>query len=143
MEPLINFPQRAFRIWLYTVGHQTLLLRSMKTERIPTRVDVLFKPVAWMNLPTGLNGLIVEAANAEQAGAIIEAARQAGSIIEAPDTPRDPAWRCFVVRGAHYEGYIVATGWDVDEGPYGYNEPDRWGVTSTWEDGKLYTIKQA
>ena len=50
---------RRFQMWAYTVGHGQLLLRSPKATDLPTRIDVLFKNVAAVCLPTILDGLIV------------------------------------------------------------------------------------
>jgi hypothetical protein len=35
--------QRKFQIWLYSVSHGQLLLRSNRSDEFRTRVDVLFK----------------------------------------------------------------------------------------------------
>lgn len=52
---------RTFQIWRYTVGHGQLLLRSTKEEGGPTtRVDILFKGVDWIDMPTRTNGLRIE-----------------------------------------------------------------------------------
>ncbi|MBL8680640.1 MAG: hypothetical protein JNK05_15790 [Myxococcales bacterium] len=50
---------RTFRLWIYTVSHQSLLLRSVRTKTIPTRVDVAFVCVDAVYLPTTLESLIV------------------------------------------------------------------------------------
>ncbi len=48
---------RDFQIWKYDVGHSQLLLRSVKGDRHKTRVDVLFKGVQFVQLPTHFSGL--------------------------------------------------------------------------------------
>jgi hypothetical protein len=48
---------RVFRAWLYSVSHSTLLLRSIKEPGVPTRIDVIFKPVRYLRIPTTIDGL--------------------------------------------------------------------------------------
>lgn len=59
MSESIFTSARTFRVWLYAVGHSTLLLRSVKESGIATRIDLLFKPVRYMSLPTTLEGVDV------------------------------------------------------------------------------------
>jgi hypothetical protein len=68
MAPLIHFPNRVFTVWKYTISHRQLVLRSVKDpmQGISTRIDLLFKPVVWMSLPTSFSDLRVEEANPEQ-----------------------------------------------------------------------------
>ena len=64
-EEIISF-QRRFQVWLYLVGHGQLLLRSNRSEKFSTRIDVLFKNIAAMELPTVFDGLsVAEAATNE------------------------------------------------------------------------------
>lgn len=51
---------RLFQIWFYSVSHSILLLRSVKTEELSSRIDIAFKNVKLINLTTNLNGLIIE-----------------------------------------------------------------------------------
>ena len=115
MEPLINFPERTFTWWVYSVTFRRLLLRSNKSDHSPTRVDVVFGGVIWTSLPSEFHGLVVEAASPEEARSI----REAAGI-----SPRSKS-SCFAAHGSHWHGHIV-TRWDVDEGPYSFDEPDRW-----------------
>jgi hypothetical protein len=50
---------RRFQMWLYEVGHSQLLLRSVKNEDQTTRVDVLFKNVHSIQLPTAMAGMSI------------------------------------------------------------------------------------
>lgn len=51
---------RKFSVWVYTVSHSQLLLRSTKQyANAATRVDVLFKGVDAMDVPTLMHGLTV------------------------------------------------------------------------------------
>ena len=50
---------RKFQVWLYLVGHSQLLLRSTKDEHHSTQVDVLFKNVDLIQIPTYFSKLII------------------------------------------------------------------------------------
>jgi len=105
--------ERRFQVWHYTVGHSRLLLRSPKTETLQTRVDVLFKNVAAINLPTLMDGITVELANEDTAQAI------AG---------RSGSWslgdrKVFIIRGNNYEGFVVAGSMVQAEDTLEYDAP--------------------
>ena len=51
---------RHFELWRYEVGHAQLLLRSVKSDQNQTRIDVLFKVVEAIDLPTSFDGLRLE-----------------------------------------------------------------------------------
>jgi hypothetical protein len=102
--------QRPFQIWLYSVTHSQLLLRSNRSNEQTTRVDILFKDIAAMELPTVFDGLsAATASEAETFGLDI----QLGS---KPIQDRN----VFVVRGSNFVGYVVAGAvfWHEDEGQY-------------------------
>ena len=94
----IAYPDRTFEMWRYAVSHGQLLLRSTKMPEHSRRVDVLFKSVHHMKIPTLLHGLTVRFADTAEADAIIEAT---GML---PGTDN----KLFVVAGAHYSGWVVA-----------------------------------
>lgn len=123
MATLVHFPQRRFQMSSYIVGHSQLLLRSVKTKMFPTRIDVLFKPVDWICLPTHFNGLIVEAANPEQACII--------STLSGISLDRSKSF--WVLRGEKCEGYVVASVYSIDESTREDNEPDIWNEPLHWE----------
>jgi hypothetical protein len=50
---------------MYTVSHRSLLLRSIRTPAIPTRVDVAFVGVDAVHVPTTLESLICVERSAE------------------------------------------------------------------------------
>lgn len=54
--------RRRFQIWTYTVSHGQLLLRSNKDSDNETRIDILFKDVAIVNLPTVLKNIDIKVA---------------------------------------------------------------------------------
>jgi hypothetical protein len=52
--------QRRFSLHLYWVSHGPLLLRSGKSEKESTRIDILFYDVRWMTLPVWFEGIRIE-----------------------------------------------------------------------------------
>ena len=52
--------ERDFQLWAYTVSHGQLLVRSTRSDSVPTRIDVFFKDVRRVDLPTSMRGLQVE-----------------------------------------------------------------------------------
>src|SRR6187402_1389007 len=106
---LIDFG-RPFQIWLYSVSHGQLLLRSNRSDVFTTRVDMLFKDVAAMHLPAMFDGLSLAEASADEAR---DLNIQLGTL---PVGSR----KVFVVRGSNFVGYVVAGAafWHEDEGHY-------------------------
>lgn len=51
---------RRFQVWKYNVGHGLLLLRSVKDEEHPSRIDVLFVGTNHIDLPMTFDGLRIE-----------------------------------------------------------------------------------
>src|SRR5215831_5289943 len=91
--------ERQFQIWKYTVGHSELLLRSPKSDRFPTRIDVFFKGVKEFHLPTIFTGLsITEASEAE--------IRQLCTLRKLVSVGKDA--KIFKVQGSDFLGYITA-----------------------------------
>lgn len=64
-QTIVKFDRR-FQMWEYSVGHSQLLLRSVKDQKNPTRVDVYFKGVAALNMPTLFHGLQVSEVGEDQ-----------------------------------------------------------------------------
>ena len=50
---------RLFQVWSYRVGHSQLVLRSNRDAEYPTRVELLFKSVSAVHLPTAMSALAV------------------------------------------------------------------------------------
>lgn len=50
---------RMFEVWRYTVSHRQLLIRSNKGGSSATRLEVLFKDVAFMAVPSVMKGLSI------------------------------------------------------------------------------------
>jgi hypothetical protein len=98
-SPAVLFEsERDFQLWRAVVGHSQLLFRSTKTESEPTRIDVLFKPVAALKLPTLLHGLRIRNADAGEADEIRREVDQA---------PTQDS-KVFILESGAFEGYVVA-----------------------------------
>jgi hypothetical protein len=101
---------RPFQIWIYTVGHGQLLLRSNRSNEYSTRVDILFKDVAALQLPTVFDGLVIDLASKDEAARLNV---QLGSMVHSRH-------RTFIVRGTTFAGYVIAGAvfWHEDEGDH-------------------------
>lgn len=99
VEPALPIAsQRGFQVWRYLVSHRQLLLRSNKGEDNDTRVEVLFKNVTAINLPTHLDGLTIEEPS--------DGDEQRLAIDFHPVL--EPGQRIYRVRGLTYNGHIIA-----------------------------------
>ena len=93
----MNF-QRRFQVWLYSVSHAQLLLRSNKSNEVPTRIDVLFKKVVSINLPTMFDGLsITEATSGEAQSLNAQVGSQSAHGL-----------KVFLLRGTNFTGHVIA-----------------------------------
>jgi hypothetical protein len=98
---------------LYAVGHGQLLLRSNRSDEVPTRIEVLFKDVAALELPTLFDGLSITEATPDEAQ---------GLNVQLGSWPIHRR-KVFVLRGTNYLGYVIAGAvfWHEDEGSH-YDE---------------------
>lgn len=92
---------RHFQLWLYSVSHAQLLLRSTMGPNADSRVDVLFKGVAALNLPTSFDGLRV----------------------------RETASGHYEVSGKNWQGSIQALAFFAAEDGGGYSDPSPFAVS--------------
>jgi hypothetical protein len=106
---ILNF-QRRFQIWLYTASHGQLLLRSNRSVDHDTRVDILFKDVAAINLSTVIEGVQIGEASEDEM-------RQCNIALDKEPTH---AQKVFMVRSVNYLGYVVARAvfWHEDTGQH-------------------------
>ncbi len=125
MAALIDYPQRYFELWSYTPTFDQLLFqanpsmyRSSGDTSPRPRIDVLFWEVAYLQLPTSFMGLTMDLALPEQIDSIYQAL---GHSLHSSDN-------VYILRGKEYEGYVVASGYDVDENARPYYEPSKWGL---------------
>jgi hypothetical protein len=102
--------ERDFQVWLYTVSHAQLLLRSTRSSEHGTRVDILFKDVQAVQLPTTLRGLKMVVMSRPDA---IETSKRMGVNLRGNHS-------VFLLRGSNYEGFVIAGGafTHEDEGEY-------------------------
>jgi hypothetical protein len=101
------------QMWSHTVGHSQLLLRATKDRDHPTRVDILFKNVAAMSVPTLMRELRVRQASPIEREEILSTADV--------DHPEDR--RCFVLEGPGFAGWVVAGVMVAVENDGEYHEP--------------------
>src|SRR4051812_24134333 len=59
-EAKLSFEGRRFRLWAFVVSHSQLLFRSPKSKDADTRIDVVFRAVTALCLPSRLKGLKIE-----------------------------------------------------------------------------------
>jgi len=98
MTQLLLSHNRRFQLWHYTVSHRQLLLRSVKDAENPTRVDVLFKSVKSLQIPTLMNELHVREATTAEAAEIIPYLHD----LELYDE------KVFLVWGTNFRGHVVS-----------------------------------
>lgn len=116
----VDYQDRVFQLWAFTVSMRRLLLRSTKSEQFDTRIDVLFQDVQAVQLPTSLSGLIILEADPAETERII---KETGLL---PDEDRT----FFSVIGSNFTGYIVAGVGISCEDSGEYYEP-----SEIWPDG--------
>jgi hypothetical protein len=90
--------RRMVQLWSYTVGHKCLLLRATKEQGDGPRVDILFKGVGAIQVPTVMSDLVIREANDDERGAILR------------DTDPKRAFqrRCFILEGTGFRGWVLA-----------------------------------
>ena len=101
---------RMFQVWRYTVSHHQLLLRSNKENSFPTRLEVLFKNVAFMAVPPVMRGVTITECGA--------AGDELPSFLNAFQISKP--WYRIETEGA--AGYIAAGAIVTNEDDRGYEE---------------------
>ena len=101
-NPIVRF-DRKFKVWLYEIGHGQLLLRSTKDEHHPTQVDILFKGVALMQIPTLFSKLVIS----EMSEREFQSLDLSTGLFPLGER------KCFKLEGDNWQGVIVAgyVGW--------------------------------
>ena len=100
---------RKFEVWRYTVTHGQLLLRSNKGRSEQTRIEVLFRDVAFMALGPLMHGLVIS---------------EIASTSTPPglkDVQSSRPWYCLRTEG--WTGYVSAGSLTVAEDERGFEEP--------------------
>jgi hypothetical protein len=93
--------ERRFRVWLYTVSHQTLALRSLARFPGDDTVDVWFEGVESMNLHKSFEPLTVRTADAGERARIF-----AWAAADIDDVDRRPPL-CLILGSAGPDGFVV------------------------------------
>jgi hypothetical protein len=112
MSETMTFRGR-FQWWAYTVSHGQLLLRRTKQPEHPSRVDVLFKDVAAVSLPTCFDDLSISDGDPRGLREI-----PGGLGAWAPD-----GRRLFIARGTNWSGFVVAGAVFFHEDDKEYSDP--------------------
>jgi len=100
---------RDFQIWEYLVSHGQLLLRSTKNNEQSTQVDVLFKDIAFIQMPTTFSGLRILRSEWSQVSPS-DSLGKLGSVGRYP----------YLVSGSNWTGLVVAgaVAWIEDDLDY-------------------------
>ena len=96
MEELVTF-RRRFQVWSYTVSHKQLLLRSTKSAGVSTRIDVLFKNVMGIHLPTLVDEVTIAVLDKEEVPVAIRLGAH-----------HLTSTNVYTVQGPNYDGYVIA-----------------------------------
>lgn len=99
---------RSFSVWRYVIGHGQLLLRSPKTEELSTRVDVGFKDVDYIQLPTLMTTLAI------RVGSLGDLPEDLRKVVDLRDK------HVYVLDASGVKGLVVAgnAAWREDDGEY-------------------------
>ncbi|HEY4199310.1 MAG TPA: hypothetical protein VGM83_02005 [Devosiaceae bacterium] len=101
---------RLFEVWQYTVSHRQLLMRSNKSYSAPTRLEVLFKDVAFMAVPPVMKGMSITNCTTADEELLLNLAA----------LPSSKPWYRLEADGA--VGYIAAGTIVTNEDELGYEE---------------------
>jgi len=106
-NPLLSYAGR-FQWWLYSVSHGQLLLRSTRSPTRDTQIDLLFKDVGFVCMPTSVENIEIST----------------GDESDLPQGMRLPAGRkVFVIRGTDFSGIVTAGVVLHFEGVGSHNDP--------------------
>ena len=105
-NPIIRF-DRKFQVWQYSVSHGQLLLRSTKSQEHQTQVDILFKDVIMMQLPTLFRDLAIWEISTDEFNSL-----ELSTGLYTTD-----GLRCFRLEGDNWQGVVVAgtIAWTEDQ----------------------------
>jgi hypothetical protein len=103
-------------MWAFSVSHSRLLLRCVKVGPNDTRVDVLFKAVDYVGIPTVLDGLSIQFATWDEVGGLLTGSRSSDA----------KPWRVVTAGSA---GVVVAGAVFVNEDAGEYYDP-----SPLWDD---------
>jgi hypothetical protein len=102
---------RAFELWMYTVSHAQLLIRSNKGGTQTSRVELLFKDASLIHIGTVMRGISVEIVPLERF-VTLDAAKH-----------KIHDRNIYQISSSDFTGYIVASAFVVHEDEREFNEP--------------------
>lgn len=104
-----------FQWWTYTPSHGQLLLRRVKSPKTPKRIDVLFKNVGLVDLPTVFDDPKIQEIDASSIGSISKRLGALGLYDK----------KVYRIRAVNCDGHVVAgsVSWTEDEEEY--DQPSR------------------
>ena len=116
-KQIISF-QRSFQMWAFSVGHLQLLMRSTKVPGFPTRIDILFKNVDVIQLPTKFDGLMISE----------DSEKKIKELYPWIDSRTIEGQKLFCVRGSNFMGHVIAgaVAWHEDE--LEYHDPSHFSI---------------
>src|SRR5690348_6906569 len=110
MSETLYTSDRTFKIFLYTVSHSQLLLRSAKSETKETRIDLLFKDVDAMHVLPTLGGVRVA-----MGSPLDDASSRAARMF--------PSKNLYQISSGEFRGYVIAGVFAQKEDHREYFEP--------------------
>jgi hypothetical protein len=113
MGAQLEYVDRVFQLWNYTVGMGRLLLRSPKSRGHGTRIDILFQNVKAIKIPTLLEGLSIRSPGPAE---LQDIASETGITLGAEI-------QVYMLEGSNYKGYVVAGVFVLEEDLGEYDEP--------------------
>lgn len=115
IETILRQFDRKFLIWKYSPSHSQLLLRSGKDDQHKTLIDILFKGVDLIHIPTHFHRFRITEISKEEFKALHLS-------IGSSDDLED---RYFQVEGDGWKGFVVASSFFWIEEDAEYNDASR------------------
>ena len=112
---------RRFQLWCYSVGHSQLLLRANPVTEQDERIEVLFKSVDWISVPTVFSGLrVAHIGDGDSAAALVKHGAAGAAL--------SPRARMFRVHAGAVEGLVVAAAVFSRSDRLDYAAPSPWDL---------------
>lgn len=102
---------RLIEVWRYTVSHRQLLLRSSKDNSYSTRLEVLFKDVAFIAVPPVMRGMMITKCGTT--------GDELATLLNFPQVSK-PWYR---IETDGFVGYVAAGSIVISEDDLGYEDP--------------------
>jgi hypothetical protein len=112
---------RTFVIYRYIDGHGLLLLRSRKTDRYPTRFEILFKDVRAMEVRCWFDGISIEEVDPDYLA----------PFKSNPIELLEPGNRVYSLRGSNWQGFVLGGSVFTNEDDREFRAPsDLWSMAN-------------